>query len=79
VVRTCAGCGVEALAGGHPRRCATAVVPVIDADPDADGGDGSELLFMSMPKRYIGSDRGLPATSEGSITMSAPITETYVA
>jgi hypothetical protein len=33
-------------------------------------------MFMSMPKRYItASDSGW-ATSEGSITISAPTTET---
>src|SRR2546421_10373763 len=46
--------------------------------PMPTAATGNELMFMSMPSQYItASDIGC-ATSEGSMTMSAPVTDQYV-
>ena len=47
--------------------------------PMPTAATGSELMFMSMPKRYMTASESGCATSDGSMTMRAPRNDTYVA
>ena len=44
--------------------------------PMPTAATGSELMFMSMPSKYITASESGCATSDGSMTMSAPNTDT---
>jgi hypothetical protein len=43
--------------------------------PMPTAATGSELMLKSMPSRYIVASESGCATSDGSITMKAPVTD----